>query len=156
MIIPPIGPVRLLLFSMRKCVTGNASPGDVIASPGAQGLMGSGVPIVYNGRTGLASLAELGPRLKWINIWIDFRFNSKLFPTHGSLPSIHILYRMGTPLPISPCAPDDVMTSPGDAFPVTHFLIDNNKRTGPIGGIIIQNGGLNNENISRSISSLRT
>ena len=45
MIIPPIGPVRLLLFSMRKCVTGNASPGDVIASHGAQGLMGSGVPI---------------------------------------------------------------------------------------------------------------
>ena len=47
------------------------------------------------------------------------------------------------------------MTSPDDAFPVTHFLSNNNKqRTARISGLNIQNGGLNNDNASRPISFL--
>ena len=51
---PKIGLVRLLLLLVQKWATGNASSGDVIASHGAQGLMGSGVPTVYYGMAGLA------------------------------------------------------------------------------------------------------
>ena len=58
---PLIRAVRCLLLLDRKWATGNASSGDVIASHGAQGLMGSGVPIVYYGKTGLAYEATVLP-----------------------------------------------------------------------------------------------